>query len=80
MPKTISLDNLREQLIKRNENGETWAAMAREYGVSTAVLWRLANEGYNPKRADTRNKLSLPELSVQENWRNEKGRYTKKEN
>ena len=80
MPKTISLDKLKRQLIKRNENGETWATMAREYGVSTAVLWRLANEGYNPKGADTRQKLSLPELSVQENWRNEKGRYTKKEN
>ena len=79
MPKTISLDNLREQLIKRNENGETWAAMAREYGVSTAVLWRLANEGYIPKGTETRLKLSLPELTTQEVWRDRFGRFTKED-
>ena len=75
MPKTISLDSLKGQLIKRNESGETWAAMAREYGVSTAVLWRLANEGYNPKGAEIRHKLSLPELVIREQWRTSLGRF-----
>ena len=77
MSKTISLDTLKRQLIKRNENGETWAAMAREYGVSTAVLWRLANEGYNPKNKKTRAKLSLPELVKQTVYRDEHGRFRK---
>ena len=76
MPKTISLDALKKQLIKRNKNGETWAAMAREYGVSTAVLWRLANEGYNPKGSETRRKLSLPGLVIREQWRDSLGRFT----
>jgi len=79
MPKTISLDNLKRQLIKRNENGETWAAIAREYGVSTAVLWRLANESYIPKGTETRLKLSLPELTTQEVWRDRFGRFTKED-
>jgi len=80
MPKTISLETLKKQLLKRKEDGETWAGMAREYDVNPAVVWRIVHEGYNPKRADTRKKLSLPELSIQENWRNGSGRYTEKEN
>jgi len=79
MPKTISLETLKNQLIKRKKDGETWAGMAREYDVNPAVIWRIGNENYNPRRTDTRQKLSLPELSIQENWRNEKGRYRKKE-
>jgi len=79
MPKTISLETLKNQLIKRKKDGETWAGMAREYDVNPAVVWRIANENYNPKRADTRKKLSLPELSMQENWRGADGRYCDKE-
>ena len=79
MPKTISLEALKNQLIKRKEEGETWAGMAREYGVNPAVVWRIANEGYNPKRADIRKKLSLPELTMKEDWRNEKGQYCGKD-
>ena len=79
MSKTISFEALQAQLIIRKTDGETWAGMAREYDVNPAVVWRIANEGYNPKRADTRKKLSLPEITMQENWRNEKGQYCDKE-
>jgi len=79
MPKTISLETLKNQLIKRKEDGETWAGMARKYDVNPAVIWRIANDGYNPKRSDTRQKLSLPELKMTEDWRGSDGRYCKKE-
>ena len=77
MPKTISLEALKIKLLKRKKGGETWASMAREYDVNPAVLWRIANEGYNPKKLETRKKLSLPEITIREAHRNEIGRYTK---
>jgi len=79
MPKTISLEALKNQLIKRKKEGETWAGMAREYGVNPAVLWRIGHEDYNPKRADTRQKLNLPEIIEMEIRRDESGRFTKGE-
>ncbi|TET84633.1 MAG: hypothetical protein E3J37_03370 [Anaerolineales bacterium] len=75
MTKTISLENLKIKLIKRNEDGETWLSMARGYGVSSATLWRIAHEGYDPRRADIRQKLSLPELIEIQIRRDKLGRF-----
>lgn len=75
MKKTVSLDELKESLLKRNVDGETWADMAREYGVIAAIVWRIAKEGYEPKGIETRRKLGLPELVTREVYRNEKGRF-----
>jgi len=77
MPKTISLEALKINLMKRNKDGETWASMAREYDVNPAVLWRIVNEGYNPKKLETRKKLALPEITTREAHRDEIGRYTR---
>ena len=77
MAKTTTLEELKQSLLKRKEGGETWAGMAREYDVNPAVLWRIANEGYNPKKEETRKKLGLPEIVQQEVHRNSKGRFTK---
>ena len=77
MTGTISLENLKESLLKRKEDGETWAGMAREYDVNPAVLWRIAHEGYNPKKEETRKKLGLPEIVRQEVHRNNLGRFQK---
>ena len=77
MTKTMSLEELKIVLIKRRKNDETWAAMGREYGVNPAVLWRITNEGYNPKKEETRAKLNLPELIQQSVYRDEHGRFRK---
>lgn len=77
MTQTISLENLKESLLKRKEDGETWAGMAREYDVNPAVIWRIAHEGYNPQKKETRKKLGLPGIVQQEVYRNDKGRFTK---
>ena len=79
MTQTTTLENLKESLLKRKEDGETWAGMAREYDVNPAVLWRIVHEEYNPKKETTRKKLHLPEMLVQEAYRNDKGRFQKRE-
>ena len=73
MENNTSLENLKKSLIERNDAGESWAAMSREYGVNPAVLWRIAKEGYNPKKAELRAKLGLPELITMEVHHNEDG-------
>lgn len=79
MTKTTTLDELKQSLLKRKEDGETWAGMAREYDVNPAVLWRIAHEGYNPKKKETRTKLHLLEILTQEVRRNETtGRFVEK--
>ncbi len=73
MENNTSLNELRKSLIKRNEDGESWAGMGREYKVNPAVLWRIAKENYNPKKAELRDKLGLPELITMEIHRNSDG-------
>lgn len=73
MAEKVSLEILKRSLIKRNEDGESWAGMGREYEVNPAVLWRIANENYNPKKAELRAKLGLHELVTMEIHRNSDG-------
>ena len=75
MTKTTSLEKLKESLLQRKKDGETWAGMGREYDVNPAVLWRIANEGYNPRKDEIRAKLGLPELVLREIYRNKAGRF-----
>ena len=75
MRATVSLDELKESLLKRNEGDESWADMGREYGVSAAIVWRIAKEGYEPKGMETRRALGLPELVTREVYRDEQGRF-----
>ena len=69
----ISLDDLRKSLIKRNDEGKSWAAMGREYDVNPAVLWRIAKEDYNPKKTELRAKLGLRDLVIMEIHHGEDG-------
>jgi hypothetical protein len=73
MENHTSLENLRKSLIKRNDGGESWAAMARGYEVNPAVLWRIVKESYNPKKKELRAKLGLPELITMEVHQGEDG-------
>jgi len=73
MAVTVSLAVLKESLLARKDAGETWAGMGREYDVNPAVLWRIANESYNPKKAELRSKLCLPEIIQIEIHHNDNG-------
>lgn len=78
MAQTTTLEELKLSLLKRKEDGESWAGMAREYDVNPAVLWRIAYEGYNPKKKETRSKLHLLEILTQEARRNAAGRFAER--
>ena len=79
MTKTMTLEELKLSLIERKESGETWAGMAREYDVNPAVLWRIVHDGYVPKKKETRAKLHLLEVLIQEARRDETtGRFVEK--
>ena len=52
----------------------SWRKVARKYGISSAMAWRVAR-GYIPKDNQIRVKLGFPEIITQEVWRNSKGRF-----
>ena len=79
MGQTVSLATLKESLLKRNANDESWADISRGYGVGVAVVWRIANEGYNPKDKGVRSKLCLPELVTREVYRDGAGRFVSRQ-
>jgi len=37
----------------------TWDAVARKWGVSKGMAWRMVNEGYEPRNSTIRKKLGL---------------------
>ena len=55
----------------------TWIAVGKFYGVHRAVVWRIVNQDYVPKRNDLRRKLGLPEILQQSARRDPKGRFAK---
>ena len=73
MAEKLSLEILKENLQKRNADGESWAGMGREYDVNPAVLWRIAKENYNPKKKELRDKLGLRDLVMMEIHHNDDG-------
>lgn len=74
----LELPVLIAQLLREHKT-HSWAALARKYGVHKAVLWRIANDGYEPKNAELRKRLGLPERIIVTVRRNEKGRFTGEE-
>jgi len=58
--KMIGIGMLRRKLSEDYEILGTWDAVARKWGVSKGMAWRLANEsGYEPKNPTIRKKLGL---------------------
>ena len=58
----IDLEQLSSDLEERHKTLASWPAVAREYGVSPILGWRIVHEGYEPKRADIRARLGLSPL------------------
>ena len=60
----------------QNERAKkTWTALAKEYGLYPAILWRIVNEEYEPKRSDIRRKLGLPQVIQIPIQRGKNGRF-----
>ena len=61
-----SCNGLIQSFNAKHKAGLSWTQIGRESckeGISGAMAWRIANDGYEPKRADIRKKLGLPLLS-----------------
>ncbi len=55
----------------------TWDAVGKHYDVHRSVVWRIANDGYEPKDNQIRFMLGLPQIIQQEAFRDALGRFTK---
>lgn len=75
-----SIAGLAKELNDLYEELGTWSAVGTHYGVSRAVVWRIAKKGYEPTRKspETRRKLGLPQIVVTEVHRNSSGRFSKR--
>ena len=77
MGKNIAFEELVDELARLKEELGTWQAVGDQYGVSRAVVWRIVNEGYEPKDNSLRRKLGLEELIIIRARRDEHGRFQK---
>lgn len=78
MSDTKSLQELVEIIKNLKEELRTWGAVGDHFGVHRIVVWRIANDGYEPKRNSIRRLLGLPEIIQVEQYRNSKGRFIRK--
>jgi len=75
-----SITGLAKELNDLYEHLGTWSEVGAHYGVSRAVVWRIAKKGYEPTRKspETRRKLGLPRIEMREVHRNGGGRFSKR--
>lgn len=62
----MDITSLRKRLWKAyraNSNKGGWRAVAAQYNVSAAMIYRIANSSYEPKAAWARYHLGLPALA-----------------
>lgn len=77
MKRDHTIVTLAKEIWRLKDELGTWAEVGRHYDVSRVVVWRIANEGYEPKAEEIRSKLGLTERIVQEVKRDKFGRFTK---
>ena len=75
---TESITGLAKALNDLYDELGTWELVGKHYGVSRAVVWRIARKGYEPthKSPVTRRKLGLPTIEMIPMVRNHAGRFT----
>lgn len=74
----VKNESVREYLlIQHDVLGRTWTDIAKEHKVSPAMVWRVANQGYEPKDDVIREKLGFPQVIKQTVYRDEHGRFRK---
>ena len=53
----------------------TWEGVGKHFGLPKIILWRIANDGYEPKKNKTRRRLGLSVIVEQRQSRDTSGRY-----
>ena len=64
-----------QHLLGLHSKLESWQAVADKFGVPKIIVWRIANDGYEPKKNSVRRALGLSEITIVKQKRNAKGRY-----
>ncbi len=76
---TNELFELAQGLLALHENLGNWQAVADKFvGVPKIVVWRIANDGYEPQKNEIRRALGLSEFIVVKQKRDAKGRFIRK--
>lgn len=71
-------ERISNTLLNQHASGMSYQEIADFYGVSKAMAWRVANQGYEPVNDDIRDKLGFPEIIKQLVFRNPSdGRFQK---
>ena len=74
-----SIAELANKMMSLYESLGTWQRVGDHYGVSRTVAWRIAIEGYEPKKPEIRRKLGLPVIEMIPQVRNNKtGQFSKR--
>lgn len=73
-----SIEDLIDEVWEFKEKFGTWQAVGDQYGVSRTVVWRIANDGYEPRNRDARFKLGLDEILLVRASRDPQGRFQKR--
>jgi len=71
------IERIREKMKAQRDSGMPYSQIAHHWGVSKGTAWRIVKHGYEPKQADIREALRLPELITVPAYRDQKGRFTK---
>ena len=75
-----TLSELADEILELKSKLITWRAVAQHYSVSPAVVWRIANDGYEPKGNEVRRKLGLEEIVYFRATRDKRGRFQRRHN
>ncbi len=73
--KDRSLETVRLEVQSLFDNFGNWERVGKHYNVSRTVVWRIANDGYEPKKSHLRRLLGLPQIIIREQPRDKKGRF-----
>lgn len=68
---------LAEKISNLHEELGTWERVGKHYNLPKITLWRIVNDGYDPRNNETRRKLGLREIVEQKIRRDSKGRFAK---
>ena len=76
-------EELAQRLLVRYSKLRNWQAVADEFRVGEfevpkIVVWRIANDGYEPQKNEIRRALGLSEIIIIRQKRDTKGRYMRK--
>ena len=71
------LEILAKKLLDLHDELGTWERVGDHYDMPKITLWRIVNDGYEPKGRDVRRLLGLSEIVEHRIRRDTKGRFVK---